>query len=88
MKWNEANFSMTDIAVVGLLRFVSGFGLGLLLAESIGKQNQKRVGWSLLLGSVAVGAPLSIKMLRKRERDFIPAQHNGHEQPINDQVVF
>ncbi len=84
LKWNEISFSLTDLAVVGLLRFVSGFGLGLLLAESIGERNQKRVGWSLFLGSIAVGVPLGIRMLRREEEagDFIPAEHNGHEQVV------
>jgi hypothetical protein len=90
VKWNEISFSLTDLAVVGLLRFVSGFGLGLLLAESIGARNQKRVGWYLFLGSMAVGVPLGIRMLHREEEagGYIPAEHNGHDQPINNQVVF
>ncbi len=64
LKWDKVSFSLTDLALVGVLRFVSGFGLGLLLAESISKRSRKRLGWSLFMGSLAVGAPLGIRMLR------------------------
>ncbi|MGE0127019.1 MAG: hypothetical protein AB7U82_02850 [Blastocatellales bacterium] len=90
LKWNEISFSLTDVAVVGALRFASGFGLGLLLTDSISERLRNRLGWSIFLGSIAVGIPLGIRMLRgdREAEDYIPARHNGHEQPVADQVVF
>lgn len=90
LKWNEVSFSLTDLAIVGLLRFVSGFGLGLLLAESISEPSRKRLGWSLFFGSIAVGAPLGIKMLRgnKEAGDYSSAQSNNYAQSVSDQRVF
>lgn len=89
-KWNEINFSLTDLAIASGLRFVSGFGLGLLLAGSINERIRKRLGWSLFLGSIGVGVPLGIQMLR-RDREtgaFISTEPDGHEQPAANQVPF
>jgi len=86
LKWDKISFSLTDLALVGVLRFVSGLGLGLLLAESISKRNRKRLGWSLFMGSIAVGAPLGIRMLRgnKEGTAYMPASHNDQAQPPID----
>jgi hypothetical protein len=86
LKWDKVSFSLTDLALVGVLRFVSGFGLGLLLAESISKRNRKRLGWSLFMGSIAVGAPLGIRMLRgdKGGSAYMPARRNDHAQSAID----
>jgi hypothetical protein len=75
LKWDKGSFSLTDLAVIGALRFVSGFGLGLLLAESLSKRARKRVGWYLFGGSIALGVPHSIRMLReyKEACGLIPA---------------
>jgi hypothetical protein len=86
LKWDKVSFSLTDLALVGVLRFVSGLGLGLLLAESIGKRNRKRLGWALFTASIAVGAPLGIRMLRgdKGAGAYMPAHYNDRAQPAID----
>jgi hypothetical protein len=89
LKCDKVSFSLTDLAVIGVLRFASGFGLGLLLAESITARDRKRIGWSLFGGSIAIGVPLGIRMLRgdKEARDYFHAQQNNRAQPFTDQVV-
>jgi hypothetical protein len=91
IKCDKVSFSLTDLAVVGVLRFVSGLGLGLLLAESIPARDRKRIGWSLLGGSIAIGAPLGIRMLRgdKEAGDHFHdhARQNDGARAFTDQVV-
>jgi hypothetical protein len=89
LKWDKVSFSLTDLAVIGVLRFVSGLGLGLLLAESLSARDRKRLGWSLFGGSIAIGAPLGIRMLRrdKEAGDYFHEQQNNRAQHYTDQVV-
>jgi hypothetical protein len=89
LKWDKVSFSLTDLAVIGVLRFVSGLGLGLLLAESITARNRKRLGWSLFGGSIAIGVPIGIRMLRgdKEVGGYFRAQENNRAQPSIKQVV-
>lgn len=91
LKCDKVSFSLTDLAVVGVLRFVSGLGLGLLLAESITARDRKRIGWSLFWGSIAIGAPLGIRMLRgdKEAGDHfhVHERQNNRAQAFTGQVV-
>jgi hypothetical protein len=91
IRCNEVSFSLTDLAVIGVLRFVSGLGLGFLLAESINARDRKRIGWSLFGGSIAIGAPLGIRMLRKyketEDHFHVHAQQNNRAQAFTDQAV-
>ena len=89
LKCDKVSFSLTDLAVIGVLRFVSGFGLGLLLAESIPARDRKRLGWSLFWGSIAIGAPLGIRMLRgnKQAGDYFHAQQNSRAHQSTNQAV-
>jgi hypothetical protein len=89
IKCDEVSFSLTDIAVIGALRFVSGLGLGLLLAESINARDRKRIGWSLFGGSIAIGAPLGIRMLRryKEEGDHFHTRQNNRTEAFTGQVA-
>ncbi len=89
MKWEKVSFSLTDLALVGVLRFVSGLGLGLLLSESISNRNRKRIGWSLFWGSIAVGTPLGIRMLRgeRTPGGYIPERHAEYARQGADQFA-
>jgi hypothetical protein len=89
LKWGDASFSLTDLAVISMLRFVSGLGLGLLLAESLTARDRKRLGWSLFGGSIAVGVPLGIRMLRgdKEAESYFHEQQNHRAQPFTNQAV-
>jgi hypothetical protein len=59
------SFSLKELMAVAALRSVAGIGLGLLFADSINPKKRKRVGWTLLLGSVAVGLPIGLDILKK-----------------------
>jgi hypothetical protein len=84
LKWDNANFSLTDLAVISMLRFVSGLGLGLLLAESLTARDRRRIGWSLFGGSIAIGVPLGIRMLRGDKE----AESYFHEQQNHRETVY
>ncbi|HSK70535.1 MAG TPA: hypothetical protein VK892_02485, partial [Pyrinomonadaceae bacterium] len=64
---NKIDVTLAELIEIGLLRSVAGFGLGLLLAEQFKKKNRKTIGWSLFLGSIAVGVPIGIKFLKKNK---------------------
>jgi hypothetical protein len=85
-KWDDASFSLTDLAVIGMLRFVSGLGLGLLLAESLTARDRRRLGWSLFGGSIAIGVPLGVRMLRgdKEAESYFHEQQNHSAQPFTN----
>ena len=90
LKCDKVNFSLTDLAVVGVLRFLSGLGLGLLMAESMTARDRKRIGWSLFGGSIAIGIPFGIRMLRgdkEEAEDHFHAQRSNRAQTFTDQVV-
>jgi hypothetical protein len=89
LKCDKVSFSLTDLAVIGVLRFVSGLGLGLLLAESISSRDRKRIGWSLFGGSIAIGVPLGIRMLcgNKEAGDYFHEQQNNRAQSFTHQAV-
>ncbi|HEX5083156.1 MAG TPA: hypothetical protein VFY40_14010 [Blastocatellia bacterium] len=89
LNWGDASFSLTDLAVISMLRFVSGLGLGLLLAESLPARDRRRLGWSLFGGSIAVGVPLGIRMLRgdKEAESYFHEQQNNRAQPFTNQAV-
>jgi len=89
LKCDKVSFSLTDLAVVGVLRFVSGLGLGLLIADSITARDRKRIGWWLFGGSIAIGAPLGIRMLRgdREAEDYFHEQQNNRAQPFTGQAV-
>jgi hypothetical protein len=89
LKWDKVSFSLTDLAVISALRFVSGLGLGLLLAESLTARDRRRLGWSLFGGSIAIGVPLGIRMLRgdKEAESYFHEQENNRAQPFTNQVV-
>lgn len=63
----KIDITLTEMIEIGLLRSIAGFGLGLLLAERFNEKKRKTVGWSLFLGSVAVGVPVGIRFLRKNK---------------------
>lgn len=66
-KENKIDMSLTELVEIGLLRTIAGFGLGLLLADQFKGKNRSAVGWSLFLGSIALGVPVGIKFLKKNK---------------------
>lgn len=64
---NKIDITLTEMIEIGLLRSIAGFGLGLLLAEKFNERNRKTVGWTLFLGSIALGIPVGIRFFRKNK---------------------
>jgi hypothetical protein len=64
---DEVNIKWAELVEVGLLRSLAGIGIGLLAADLFGGKKRRAVGWSLFLGSVAVGVPVGIKVLKKNK---------------------
>jgi len=55
---HEHPLTLPDIALIGGTRALLGAGLGLLLADQLGPQERRAVGWTL----VAVGALTTIPL--------------------------
>lgn len=64
-EFDEVNIKWAELIEIGLLRSLAGIGIGLLAADLFSKKSRRAVGWSLFLGSIAVGAPIGIKFLKK-----------------------
>ncbi|HUE81622.1 MAG TPA: hypothetical protein VMM84_05850 [Pyrinomonadaceae bacterium] len=59
------SFSFKELATVAAVRSVAGIGLGLMIADYINPKKRRRVGMALFLGSIAVGLPVGLDILRK-----------------------
>ena len=66
-KENKIDMSLNELVEIGFLRTIAGFGLGLLLADQFKEKNRSAVGWSLFLGSIALGVPVGMKFLKKNK---------------------
>ncbi len=64
---DQVNIKWAELVEVGLLRSLAGIGIGLLAADLLGGKSRKAVGLSLLFGSIAVGIPVSMKVLKKNK---------------------
>lgn len=62
---DEVNIKLTEFVEALLLRGLAGIGIGLLAANFLRGNRRNAVGWSLLLGSVALGLPGAIKIFNK-----------------------
>ncbi len=61
----SVSFSFKELATVAAVRSVAGIGLGLLIADFIDPKKRRRVGMALFLGSIGVGLPVGMEILRK-----------------------
>ena len=64
---DEVNIKWAELVEVGLLRSLAGIGIGLLAANLIKGKSRTALGLSLFFGSVAVGVPVGIKVLKKNK---------------------
>ena len=65
---DEVNIKLAELVEVGLLRSLAGIGIGLLAANLIKGKSRTALGLSLFFGSVAVGVPVGMKVLKKNKR--------------------
>lgn len=64
---DEVNIKLTELVEVGLLRSLAGIGVGLLAANLIKGKSRTALGISLFFGSLAVGVPIGLKVIRKNK---------------------
>lgn len=67
---DEVNIKWAELIEVGLLRSLAGIGIGLLAADLIKGKSRRALGLSLFFGSVAVGVPIALKVLKKNRRSL------------------
>ncbi len=58
----ETTVKMPVIAAVAATRVMLGAGLGLLLADRLGKERKRATGWALLLAGAASTVPLMLRV--------------------------
>ena len=60
------NVTFPELALVAATRGMAGVGAGLLLAERIGTERRKTLGWTLFLIGVLSTIPLALQLFGKR----------------------
>ena len=58
--------SVPELAFVAATRGMIGAGLGLLLADRLGKEQRKAVGWTLLAIGAATTVPIAVRVFGRR----------------------
>ncbi len=78
------DLTFNELAQNNLLKVGGGFALGLLAANLMGKKTRKNVGKAVLVGSVAAGIPLGIKVLNNNRK--LVAGESWTEENVGDQT--
>ena len=92
MKWlktdqregKRLDLTFGEFAQSNALKVGGGFALGLLAANFLSKSNRKNVGKAVLVGSVAAGIPLGIKVLNNNRK--LVMSNNWTEENVGDQT--
>lgn len=63
----EARLTLPEISMIAGTRVALGAGAGLLLADKLGGEKRRAVGWTLLLVGIATTFPLAINVFCKSE---------------------
>ncbi len=63
----EARLTLPEISLIAGTRVALGAGAGLLLADKLGGEKRRAVGWTLLLVGIVTTLPLAINVLCKSE---------------------
>ncbi|HEY4743585.1 MAG TPA: hypothetical protein VIH45_02925 [Desulfuromonadaceae bacterium] len=62
----ETRLTLPELGLIAGTRAALGAGAALLLAERLGREQRKAVGWTLLLVGVVTTFPLAMLALGKR----------------------
>ena len=62
----KAELALPEIALIGGTRLLLGAGLALLLADRLGREQRRAVGWTLFLIGALSTIPLAADVLGKR----------------------
>lgn len=60
---SRLDITLAELAETATLKAAGGFALGLLTASLFSESQRKKIGWAVLLGGIAVGLPLGIRVL-------------------------
>ena len=67
MSISEAkSVTVPQLAVIAATRGAIGFGAGLLLADKLGNERRKVLGWSLFLTGLASTVPIAMHLFGKK----------------------
>jgi len=58
--------TVPQLAVIAATRGAIGFGAGLLLADKLGSERRKVLGWSLFLTGLASTVPIAMHLFGKK----------------------
>jgi len=58
--------TVPQLAVIAATRGAIGFGAGLLLADKLGNERRKVLGWSLFLTGLASTVPIAMLLFGKK----------------------
>ena len=62
----RVKLSIPELAFVAATRGMAGVGIGLLLADCLGVQQRKRVGWALLVVGALTTVPIAREVFLRR----------------------
>jgi hypothetical protein len=62
----KAELALSEIALIGGTRVLLGAGIALLLADRLGREQRRAVGWTLFLVGAISTIPLAADVLGKR----------------------
>ncbi len=65
---SRLDITFSEFAETSTLKFASGFAIGLLTAGLFGRNQRKTIGAAVMLGTLAAGIPLGIKMLNNNRQ--------------------
>jgi hypothetical protein len=61
----KAELALPEIALIGGTRVLLGSGIALLLADRLGREQRKAIGWTLFLVGAISTIPLAVNVLSK-----------------------
>ncbi len=61
----KANVPLPELAIIAATRAILGAGLGLLVADSLGNETRKKIGWALFAVGALSTIPLGFDVCRR-----------------------
>ena len=65
---SRMDLTISEFAETATLKAAGGFALGLLTASLFSEKQRKNIGWAVLLGGIAAGLPLGLKVLNNNRK--------------------
>jgi hypothetical protein len=63
----KAELTLPEIGLIAATRGLLGAGIGLMLAEKLGAEQRKAVGWTLVGVGALTTIPLALEVFSKRQ---------------------